>query len=499
MLKKILQRQQVANSFKETLTNWRSRGVDWWHETEKISRNVHAKKSLTNSKECEDNLDYNEISRLDTSELSRLVSHLAMGPSSKIKDTKSDFESKLSLFQNNSDKEIKISRNKNNSIFIDRNEHTYDDVKEAMKMIGSYKANKNNEETVDFEGSNAWDSLNVSNVENKVDNEGKLLKLTNDQKNYIKHAEKDFSSGSQVLHLIHGGAGVGKSFLINAVQEAIKSNNKIAVIACPTGSAATMLDGGQTFHHVFMVFKYKGESNMQSVIGKMRKENFSDNVDLIIIDEVSMMSAEFLVLLDSRLRLLYDERKPFGGKNVILSGDYLQMACTFGTPLCSALYLTTNSDKTEARNLFSLFKVFHVNDQVRATCEKQKRCLEKFRTLPNFYPSTKYWTRAEKKKYKVIDDEICETLTREINFEDMTSNGKWKIAPIVTTNNEDRLALNNLRIRQFAIETKQILVTWRKKSTNKNIPLSALNKLHEDNPELIGYFCEGAPAVVNSN
>ena len=38
-----------------------------------------------------------------------------------------------------------------------------------------------------------------------------------------------------------------------------------------------------------------------------------------------------------------------------------------------------------------------------------------------------------------------------------------------------------------------------KEIANKNIPLSALNKLHEDNPELIGYFCEGAPAVVNSN
>ena len=100
------------------------------------------------------------------------------------------------------------------------------------------------------------------------------------------------------------------------------------------------------------------------------------------------------------------------------------MASTFGTPLCSALYLTTNSSKTEARNLFSLFKVFHINDQVRAICEKQKRCLEKFRTLPNFYLSTNHWTSAKKKKYKIIDDEIIETLTREITSEDMISNEK---------------------------------------------------------------------------
>ena len=143
-----------------------------------------------------------------------------------------------------------------------------------------------------------------------------------------------------------------------------------------------------------MVFKDKGATNMQLVIDKMRNENFSDNVDLIIINVVSMMSAEFLVVPDSILRLLYDESKPFGGKYTILSEDSLQMASIFGTLLCSALYLTTNSDITEARNLFSLFKVFHINDKVRAICEKQKRSLEKFQTFPNFYPSTNLWTRA---------------------------------------------------------------------------------------------------------
>ena len=203
------------------------------------------------------------------------------------------------------------------------------------------------------------------------------------KKNYIRQAEKDFSEGRQVLHLIHGGTGVGKSFLINAVKEAIKSNKKHAVVTCPTGSAATMLDEGQTFHHVFYV-KDNDLKSDNAIVSILRKANFSDDVDLIIVDEVSMISAEYLVLLDSRLRLLYDSSLPFGGKHVLLSRDYLQMLSTFGTPLCTSLYLTTDTNKTNARQLFSLFSVFHINDQVRATCEKQKRCLEKFRKLPNF-------------------------------------------------------------------------------------------------------------------
>ena len=75
---------------------------------------------------------------------------------------------------------------------------------------------------------------------------GNILKLTNDKK-YIKCAEEDLKSGNQVLHLIHSGAGIGKSFLINAVKEAIKDNDESTILACPTRSAATMLDGARNF------------------------------------------------------------------------------------------------------------------------------------------------------------------------------------------------------------------------------------------------------------
>ena len=206
---------------------------------------------------------------------------------------------------------------------------------------------------------------------------------------------------------------------------------------------------------------------MQIVTSRPRRENFSYNVDLILIDEVSTTCAEYLVLLDSRLRLLCHESKPFRGKNVLLSGDYLQMASTFGTPMCSAPCLTISSEKTEARNLFSLFKVFYINDQVRAICNKQKRCLEKFRKLPKFYLSTDHWTKKEKSQCKVIEKEIVESLTREITFKDVSEEKKWKVTPTVTSGNLDRIALNSIRMNQFAKETNQTLVKWKKKVMSK--------------------------------
>ena len=119
--------------------------------------------------------------------------------------------------------------------------------------MSACKKDKGDDVLDGYEDLNAWDSLNVNNVEKNIDCNGNLLQLTNDQKKHIKQAEQDFAAGKQVLCLIHGGVGVGKYFLTNAVKEAIKSNSKFAVLACPTGSAAAMLDGGQTFHSVFYV------------------------------------------------------------------------------------------------------------------------------------------------------------------------------------------------------------------------------------------------------
>ena len=59
-----------------------------------------------------------------------------------------------------------------------------------------------------------------------------------------------------------------------------------------------------------------------AIVANLRKYSLKDNVDLLVIDEISMTSAEFLVLLDSRLRFIYDSSNLFGRKHVVLSGDF---------------------------------------------------------------------------------------------------------------------------------------------------------------------------------
>ena len=89
---------------------------------------------------------------------------------------------------------------------------------------------------------------------------------------------------------------------------------------------------------------------------------------LIIIDEVSMISTEYLVLLDSRLRLIYDSNKLFGRKYMLLSGDFLQIESMFGSQLCKSLYVLVTTNTAQARDLFSVLNFFYINDQVRSDC-----------------------------------------------------------------------------------------------------------------------------------
>lgn len=120
---------------------------------------------------------------------------------------------------------------------------------------------------------------------------------------------------------ITGGAGSGKTTLTRAIiEEMQKSGRKVACLAS-TGMAATLI-GGQTLHSFFDL----GISNSQEELernGKLEPSKkiikLVGNMDSIIIDEISMVSAPLLDMI--RLRLLQCD---FKGRLIVV-GDFLQL------------------------------------------------------------------------------------------------------------------------------------------------------------------------------
>lgn len=127
---------------------------------------------------------------------------------------------------------------------------------------------------------------------------------------------------------ISGMAGAGKTTIINRFIELInlEYNNvfNIAVTAS-TGIAATLI-GGSTIHSWAGLGISVEEFDPKSIPGMMW--NKADNlraVDVLIIDEVSMLPAYLLTKVDAALKYFRKSSEPFGGVQVVFIGDFLQL------------------------------------------------------------------------------------------------------------------------------------------------------------------------------
>ena len=149
----------------------------------------------------------------------------------------------------------------------------------------------------------AHDPLNVPNIfKDNEDENNDGVKLTDDQKCILDAVAKKMQSGEQILFLAHGAAGAGKSTVMQKVKDIIDASGKKVIVVCPTGIAATLIDGGTTFHRTFKV-------NTKDATPEMIRDIFTTDVELIIVDEVSMISSKFIVMMDHKLRQIYDPEK----------------------------------------------------------------------------------------------------------------------------------------------------------------------------------------------
>jgi len=120
---------------------------------------------------------------------------------------------------------------------------------------------------------------------------------------------------------ITGKAGTGKSTLLRIFRDNTK---KKVVVLAPTGVAALNVRG-QTIHSFF---RFKPDITQDKVkkITKNKDKNIYQEVDTIVIDEISMVRADLLDCVDKFLRLNSGKvKEPFGGKQMVFIGDLYQL------------------------------------------------------------------------------------------------------------------------------------------------------------------------------
>lgn len=119
---------------------------------------------------------------------------------------------------------------------------------------------------------------------------------------------------------ITGKAGTGKSTLLKYFKA--HTGKKVIVLA-PTGVAAVNVNG-QTIHSFF---ELPPKVIQKDTIRRLRDKNVVRNLDMVIIDEVSMVRSDLMDGIDYALRLNRDEmKKPFGGVQMVFFGDLFQLS-----------------------------------------------------------------------------------------------------------------------------------------------------------------------------
>ena len=121
-----------------------------------------------------------------------------------------------------------------------------------------------------------------------------------------------------------GKAGTGKTTFLKTV---IEQSKKRSIVVAPTGVAAINA-GGVTIHSFFQLpfspFVPNARIKSKFDFGK-EKRRIIASLDLLIIDEISMVRSDLLDAIDSVLRRFRDRYKPFGGVQLLMIGDLQQL------------------------------------------------------------------------------------------------------------------------------------------------------------------------------
>ncbi len=160
--------------------------------------------------------------------------------------------------------------------------------------------------------------------------------------NTIEFTE-DFAKAYDIMEnttdsvFITGKAGTGKSTLLKYFRD---NTQKKVVILAPTGIAALNV-GGTTLHSFFKLPPRPISPSEIKAVSRKKGEIYK-KIDTIVIDEISMVRADMMDVIDRVMRLNGKTRKkPFGGVQMILIGDLFQLPPVVSSEEEAKLFTTT--------------------------------------------------------------------------------------------------------------------------------------------------------------
>jgi hypothetical protein len=123
---------------------------------------------------------------------------------------------------------------------------------------------------------------------------------------------------------LDGPGGSGKTYLYKTLLSTIRGDSEIAIPVASTGIAANLLDGGRTYHSQFKL----PVPILDNTVSNMRMNSDDAKIirdsKIIILDEATMAPNCALKSINRLLQDIMQNKNPFGGKVLLLGGDFRQ-------------------------------------------------------------------------------------------------------------------------------------------------------------------------------
>jgi len=131
---------------------------------------------------------------------------------------------------------------------------------------------------------------------------------------------------------ITGPPGTGKSFVIGVIVSTLKKTKTVAVTST-TGCSAVLISG-RTLHSALKIgISFKGAPRLVMQLKSRNPDHYQylRDLEVLVIDEISMLSGENLSFISEYLSIVRESKLPMGGLQVIIVGDFCQLSPVEGS------------------------------------------------------------------------------------------------------------------------------------------------------------------------
>lgn len=240
---------------------------------------------------------------------------------------------------------------------------------------------------------------------------------------------------------ITGGAGVGKSFLIKLMAKEMQKRGLNVFMCASFGLAATHLPNGLTLHHFMGVGLGKGNADLllkkaQSPAAVARWRS----AKVLFIDEISTCQPYLFELLHYIAQIIRENKEPFGGIQLIVSGDMLQLPAVHKDNEVKYKNWTYVFETAVWKNFLTSKNTIYLRDVFRQKDAKVYNSLNRLRLGAPTKEDNEFWLSQVRKIPPEMEPCLTFLCNKNKEAEEINQRNFEKICPIEKYERKDYFA-----------------------------------------------------------